>query len=157
MIKETSRLIVDSGLSLIVPLGHIRAAFGSTRKAGARVGRFESTVSDQYVPYIVPQEHGQKTDVRWLGLHDLSGAGLDVSGAPLLQFSALHYSANDLFAAPHSHQIPWRDSTLLCLDIQQRGLGTASCGPDTLPRYRLRAGTHRFAYTLSTRRGPRRP
>ena len=119
------------------------------RKAGARIGRFESTVSDQYVPYIVPQEHGQKTDVRWLQLRNASGAGLEVSAAPLLQFSALHYSANDLYAAPHSHQIAWRDSTLLGLDIQQRGLGTASCGPDTLPRYRLRAGTHRFAYTLA--------
>ena len=31
---------------------------------------------------------------------------------------------------------------------RKRGLGTASCGPDTLPQYRIPAGTHRFAYRL---------
>jgi hypothetical protein len=40
------------------------------RKAAAYVSRFESTVAEQYVPYIVPQEHGNKTDVRWLSLED---------------------------------------------------------------------------------------
>ena len=119
------------------------------RKAGARLGRFESTVTEQYVPYIVPQEHGQKSDVRWLTLRDREGRGIEVRGALPFQFSALHYSANDLYAAAHAHEIEWRDTTLLCLDVQQRGLGTASCGPDTLPRYRLRAGAHRLEYSLS--------
>ena len=36
------------------------------RKASAMVGLYQSTVSEQYVPYIMPQEHGHKTDVRWL-------------------------------------------------------------------------------------------
>ncbi|MFE2035132.1 hypothetical protein ACFXBB_18155 [Streptomyces scopuliridis] len=34
------------------------------------------------------------------------------------------------------------------LDAAHRGLGTASCGPDTLPRYRLGAGAHRWSWTL---------
>jgi beta-galactosidase len=35
------------------------------------------------------------------------------------------------------------------LDVAHRGLGTASCGPDVLPQYRLCAGTYTFAYRLS--------
>ena len=39
---------------------------------------------------------------------------------------------------------------MLSLDHAQRGLGTASCGPDTAPRYRLLARVYRFAYVLGT-------
>src|SRR5262249_35115144 len=35
------------------------------RKRGAAVARYRSTVTDQYVPYIVPQEHGGHADTRW--------------------------------------------------------------------------------------------
>ena len=38
------------------------------RNVGARYGRFQSTVTEQYVPYILPQENGNKTGVRWLTL-----------------------------------------------------------------------------------------
>ena len=37
---------------------------------------------------------------------------------------------------------------MLSLDHAQRGLGTASCGPDTRPQYRLDAPVYRFAYVL---------
>ena len=40
------------------------------RMAGVRVGRYKSNVNDQYVPYIVPQEHGNKTGLRWMVLED---------------------------------------------------------------------------------------
>jgi hypothetical protein len=34
------------------------------------------------------------------------------------------------------------------MDCIQRGLGTGSCGSDTLDKYKLKSGTHRFRYTL---------
>jgi beta-galactosidase len=37
---------------------------------------------------------------------------------------------------------------VLSLDHAQRGLGTASCGPDTAERYRLRARRYEFAFSL---------
>ena len=46
------------------------------RKAGVSVGRYTGSVADQYVPYIMPQENGNKTDVRWAALTNQSGAGL---------------------------------------------------------------------------------
>jgi len=51
-------------------------------QAAAMIGRYTSIVADQYVPYVMPQEHGHKTDVRWLALTNLAGAGLRVEGAP---------------------------------------------------------------------------
>jgi beta-galactosidase len=56
------------------------------RKRSADVGLYESTVADQYVPYIRPQENGYKTDTRWLTLTDDNGTGILVAG---ILFSAL--------------------------------------------------------------------
>ena len=107
------------------------------RKSSAMVGHYISTVSGQYVPYIMPQEHGHKTDVRWLILWDENGNGLKVEGLPVFEFSASHFSANDLYTARHTYELKPRLDTWLNIDVAMRGLGTASCGPDTLDNYRL--------------------
>lgn len=118
------------------------------RKTAAMVGLYRSTVNDQYVPYIMPQEHGHKTDVRRLALLDQNGRGLAVAASPTLEFSASHFTASDLFAARHTYDLHPRPEVILNLDAAHRGLGTASCGPDTLEKYRLLEKEYRFSYTL---------
>ncbi len=120
----------------------------SDRKASAAVGRWRSTVTDQYVPYIMPQEHGHKTDVRFLRLTDADGRGLCVAGRPTFEFSALHFSDDDLFRALHTIDLTPRAWVFLNLDAAHRGLGTLSCGPDTLERYRLMEHEYRFVYRM---------
>ena len=118
------------------------------RKRGTLVGLYEGSVAEQYVPYIVPQSHGNKTDVRWFSLVDKEGAGLLFSGNGLFEFSAGHYSADDLYRAAHTVDLEPRPEVFVTLDHRQRGLGTASCGPDTLPKYRIPPGTYRFTFRL---------
>ncbi len=121
------------------------------RKASAMVGLYRSTVTEQYVPYIMPQEHGHKTDVRWLSLTDDAGRGLMVLGSPTFEFSASHFTADDLYRARHTIDLQARDEVILNLDHRQRGLGTASCGPDTLEPYRLLDSEYHFVYRLRAR------
>jgi beta-galactosidase len=120
----------------------------SDRLASTVVGRFESTVTDQYVPYIVPQEHGHHPETRRLTLTDGAGFGLEVRGRPTIGFGASHFTAADLTAARHTNELEPRPEVLLSLDHAQRGLGTASCGPDTDARYRLLEPRYSFGYTL---------
>jgi beta-galactosidase len=120
----------------------------SDRKAAAPVGLYATTVSDLYVPYVMPQENGYRTDVRWLELGNDS-ATLRFSGEPLFGFSASHYGAADLYAAKHTVDLIPRVETVLCLDLAQRGVGTGSCGPDTFPAYRLAGHQHAFAYRIA--------
>jgi beta-galactosidase len=117
------------------------------RKASAIFGRFKSTVADQYVPYVMPQEHGNKADVRWLTLRN-GGQGLKVIAQPLISFSASHFTADDLFRARHTFELKPRAEVILNLDHAQRGLGTASCGPDTLEQYCLLKTSYQFTYRL---------
>jgi beta-galactosidase len=117
------------------------------RRRTSIVDLFAGTVTEQYVPYIMPQEHGNHTDVRWLSL-DNGHAGLHVAARGLLEFTASHFTAHDLYAANHTYDLKPRPETILSLDLHQRGLGTQSCGPDALEPYRLKPGKHRLAFEL---------
>lgn len=107
------------------------------RKEGAAVGLYSGTVDEQYEPYIMPQENGNKIDVRWVALTDAAGWGLLVVGRPTLNVSAHHYTTEDLTNARHTYELKHRPEITLNLDYAQSGLGGASCGPGTLPKYLL--------------------
>jgi beta-galactosidase len=81
-------------------------------------------------------------------LTDRRGRGLEVLGRPTIGFSASHFTVDDLWRARHTSDLAPRAETILSLDDAQRGLGTASCGPDTAERYRLLEPSYRFAYVL---------
>ena len=119
------------------------------RRAAAVVGRWASRVDAFLEPYVVPQEHGNRCDVRWVAFRAGGGpAHPPRSRRGGGEFSASHFTAADLYAARHAGDLVRRPETIVHLDHWNRGLGTASCGPDTLPRYRIGSGTHRFAWRL---------
>jgi beta-galactosidase len=120
----------------------------SDRLASTTIGRFRSTVTDEYVPYVNPQEHGHHPDTRWVRLTNARGGGLEVRGLPTIGFGASHFTAHDLAVARHVNELTPRPEVFLSLDLAQRGLGTASCGPDTAERYRLRERRYTFAFEL---------
>ena len=106
------------------------------RKTSADMGVWKNTVSGQYVPYVRPQENGNKEDVRWLELTDTNGTGLKISAAENpFSFSALHFTAADLAAVRHHFELQPRPEIILSLDAKMCGLGNSSCGPGVLERY----------------------
>jgi beta-galactosidase len=118
------------------------------RRASGRVARWRSTVTGQFVPYIRPQEAGGRADVRWFELRDALGAGVRVTLGEPLQVSVTHHRAADLAAATHASDLVPRPEAVVHIDAAHRGLGTASCGPDTLPGYLVGPGTYRWSWTL---------
>ncbi len=119
------------------------------RNTGAAVGLYATTIDEMYEPYIVPQEHGNRTGICWASLSNESGTGLLIRAeSQPLEMSASHYTAADLFAANHTNELVRRNETILNIDCTQRGLGGFSCGPDTLEKYKVQPGTYNFSYTL---------
>ncbi|MCX7027893.1 MAG: DUF4981 domain-containing protein [Spirochaetes bacterium] len=120
----------------------------SDRKAGAPIGLYERDVDELRVPYVLPQENGNRTDLRWVEF-STPGSGEKIRfSAPGFDFSASHYSAEQLWKAFHECDLVRQDNIFLNLDLAQRGLGTATCGPDTLERYKIRPGTYRLDLTI---------
>jgi beta-galactosidase len=120
------------------------------RKRGAAVGRWESTVTDQHVGYIKPQEEGGHADVRSVALRAADGRELSVRCGRPSQVSVSHFDAADLAAASHVDELRPRPGTVVHIDAAHRGLGTASCGPDTLDRYLVGPGTYTWSWELVT-------
>ncbi|MBP5301125.1 MAG: DUF4981 domain-containing protein, partial [Victivallales bacterium] len=118
------------------------------RQAGGRVGLFRSTVTEQYFPYVQPQETGNHTGVRFAAVDNGRVGLLAVACGRIIEASALHFTSQELFRARHVNELEPRAETFLSLDIMQRGLGTATCGEDTRYQYRLHAGVQRLALKL---------
>ena len=114
----------------------------------ARIHRWASTVAGQYVPYVRPQENGGRTAVRWFELTGNDGKGLRIDLDKPLQVSATPYRANDLADTTHNIDMTPSGNVVVNIDAAHRGVGTASCGPDTLDKYILGGGTYTFNWTV---------
>ena len=120
------------------------------RKTNGRQGVYESTVSEQFFPYLKADDCGNLTDVKWIAVQNKeSNTGLLVSAEGTIEASALHFLPEDLQKANHVYQLSPRNSTYLSLDYGSMGTGSATCGQATLEKYRLPSNRkYSWSYTL---------
>ena len=118
------------------------------RRAGAALGTWTCRIEELHVPYIRPQESGGRADVRWLELSGSDGRTVRVELDDPAQVTVSRYSAEDLTDATHASDLQPSGRLFVTLDAAHRGLGTASCGPDTLPAYRVGPGERRLTWTV---------
>ena len=114
-----------------------------------RPGLYESTVSDQAFPYIMPQETGNHLGARWVELTDDQNC-LRVEGEGF-EFSALHQTIEGLDGAQHTWEIPEENRTDLLICYKNSGIGSASCGPALDPRYALTETEFDLCFALRTK------
>ncbi|GAA4638240.1 glycoside hydrolase family 2 TIM barrel-domain containing protein [Actinoallomurus vinaceus] len=119
------------------------------RCAGGPVGSHEAAIDELFTPYLRPQESGGRHGVRRFTLTGPAHT-LRVRLDRPRQVSFTRYRATDLAAASHHDELVPRPECVVHIDAAHRGLGTASCGPDTLPAFLVGAGTHRWSWTLET-------
>ena len=112
------------------------------RNSGAFFGIWNSTVTEQYEPYVRPQDNGYKSDVRWVQFLDEKNRGIKFESDVPLFMQALHVEEDDLHQARHINGEPkkyrkleFQDDIFLKLDARQCGLGGSSCGPQPLKKY----------------------
>jgi beta-galactosidase len=120
------------------------------RNSSAMVGVYEGRPDE--LPYLVPQEFGLRTECRWLECRDDNTGEvirIEADGC-LLHMSAVRYTPEALFDARDRTELRQHNKLVIHVDIAHRGLGTASCGPDTRSDYIIGAGTYRFAYVVSS-------
>jgi beta-galactosidase len=127
-------------------------AYPDTR-AASRIGVYASTVDALQTPYVRPQENGARADVRWVRLRREDGAGIAVrqgEGSPAFWFTARRWTSEQLDAADHTPDLAPGEVVWVNLDHGQHGIGSQSCGPGSLPQYRLAAAEASFGFTFST-------
>ena len=112
------------------------------RCKGARLGVYRNLVKDNMAAYIVPQECGAKTGVRYAKVTDRKGRGMlfemDPNCGPMM-FSALPYTPHELENARHPYELPEVHYTVVRAALGQMGVGgDDSWGSPTHPEYLLK-------------------
>ena len=113
----------------------------SDRKCGARLGVFTGSAKENMADYLIPQECGNREEVRWLEVYgkDLKGIRFEAEGTPFAA-SVLPYSAYELENAMHAHELPKINYTWVRLMAAQTGVGgDDSWGAPVHEQYKLKA------------------
>ena len=107
------------------------------RREGARLGLWEYRAAENMTPYLLPQECGNRTGVRWAEITNAKGRGLKLwlNGG---EFSALPYTPHEIENAAHGYELPPVSYTVLKMSARQMGVaGDDSWGARTHPEYLL--------------------
>jgi beta-galactosidase len=125
----------------------------SDRCESAFLGLYEGTIAELETPYIMPQENGNRYDVRQITLFGENAEKGQASSVTIqpdapVNMSVSRYTQKNMWDALHLFDlvdtIAGGGYYTLNIDIAQRGVGTATCGPDTLEQYRVRGGVYRM-------------
>jgi beta-galactosidase len=122
-------------------------AYADARLA-ARVGRHAMAVDAMQTPTVMPQENGNRSQVRWADLTGPGTPGLRIEGRPHVELTVRRWSSEDLDAARHQADLRPRDRVFVNADLAQHGVGTGACGPAVLEPYRLEARPATYAFAL---------
>ncbi|MFC6727104.1 glycoside hydrolase family 2 TIM barrel-domain containing protein [Natronoarchaeum mannanilyticum] len=111
------------------------------RKTGSEIGRYAGGIDDQFVPYRVPSDNGNKTDVRWVSVTS-EDVGVVVSGDQPLNVRLDQYE--NLASASRLEELVEKDGTTLFADVAVSGVGGTPVKP--LPEYRVQPEPVSFSF-----------
>ncbi len=117
------------------------------------IGRYESTVDSMFTHYPRPQDNGNHEQCAEVILSQ-NGKGhkaQDTEPAYSIRvsaidkpfsFSVLPWTARQIAATAHDHELPHPTATYLSIDCAVLGLGNSSCGPGVLKKYAITKDKH---------------
>jgi beta-galactosidase len=119
---------------------------------GADVGIYNQNIFDFMENYVVPQENGNRTDVRWMYLHNQrSRDGLLVVADSLLSMSAWPYTEENIQNARHTNKLKDAGFITLNIDLIQMGVGGNDSWSDVaapLEQYQIKAKNYQYSFYL---------
>jgi beta-galactosidase len=120
----------------------------SDRKSAAEVGIYDLGVNEQY-EYEKPMERGNHEEVRWAKLYGKLLPGLTIqSDANLMQFAALPHTDEQMYPVEYKIDLPASTSTVVCVSTKTLGVGSASCGPQPLEKFKVYSDPTTFSYLI---------
>ncbi|MCF8226243.1 MAG: DUF4981 domain-containing protein [Bacteroidales bacterium] len=116
------------------------------RKTGAKTGRYQTTVDEDEVPYLVPQDYGNKTDVHWVTITDEEGVGLKFHSDQPFNTSIQKYSTDRLTRAGFRNQLKEDSAVTLNLDYRVSGVGGTAIS--VINKYRVLPADYAFTFFI---------
>jgi beta-galactosidase len=121
------------------------------RNYGFDAAIYSQNIKDFMEPYAVPQENGNRTDVRWMLFADKQKKGLLVVADSLLSMSAWPYTEKNLESAKHTTDLKDAGYLTLNIDLIQMGVGGNDSWSDVaapIEKYQVPAEPYRYSFYL---------
>lgn len=142
------RMMLDKKLDRMTFFGRGPFENYSDRKSAAEVGLYEIGVNEQYA-YEKPMERGNHEEVRWAKLSGKNMPSLLVqSDEKLMQVAALPHTDEQMNPVEYKIDLPASTATILSVSTKTLGVGSNSCGPQPLDKFKVTAENTSFAYTI---------
>jgi len=122
------------------------------RCQGADVAIYSLPVNDFMEPYVMPQENGNRTGIRWMFLSDERNKGLMIVADSLLSMSAWTYTEESINNAMHTNKLTDAGFNTLNIDMMQMGVGGNDSWSDVaapLEKYRITAKDYHYCFYLA--------
>ena len=143
------RLTMPEGAEQMSYFGYGPMESYADKRLASRLDEFSSTVTENYEPYVFPQENSSHWGCRWADVHTVAGHGfLFTSGEPF-SFSASHFSPEQLTEKKHHYELAREPETTVILDCRQSGIGSNSCGPQLAEEFRFQETEFACSVTIS--------
>ncbi len=115
----------------------------------AKMGLYQSSITDHFEDYIRPQENMAHAGTKWASVYSYAGHGLlAVKCEDDISFNASHYTPKMLERTKHNYELEPLSETVFCIDCRQHGIGSNSCGPKPAEKYRFKAEDFKFKFKL---------
>jgi beta-galactosidase len=121
------------------------------RRTGFEAGIYSQPINGFNEPYVVPQETGNRTDVRWMYLSDKNNNGLLIVADSLLSMNAWPYTEKNIEAAKHTYKLKDAGFITLNIDLLQMGVGGNDSWSDVgapLDKYQIPAKAYNYSFYL---------
>lgn len=112
-------------------------------------GLFQTTAKAMHEDYLRPQENGSHHGCDFVTVSSPDKmASLTAASPETFAFNASVYTQEELTKKAHNYELEESPYTVLCLDYRQSGIGSNSCGPDLLEKYRMNEEAFSFGFRL---------
>lgn len=120
----------------------------SDKHQASVLGKFRTTAWQNHEDYLMPQENGSHFNCDYIKVEGASAGIAAVSEIPF-SFNISPYTQEELTEKAHNFELMPSGGTVLCLDYKQSGIGSNSCGPQLLEKYRFDENQFKFECTLT--------
>ena len=121
------------------------------RRFGFNSAVYSQPISTFMEPYVMPQENGNRTDVRWMFLADKQENGLLVVADSLLSMSAWPYTEENINDAKHTNELKESGFITLNIDLIQMGIGGNDSWSEVaqpIEKYQIPAKNYSYTFYL---------
>lgn len=108
-----------------------------------KIGMFSSNPDNEYVSYVMPQEHGNHAFTKMLAVN-----GLRFESENPFDCNVSNYSCETLTEAMHTDELKKDGNTHIRIDYKNSGIGSNSCGPELIEEFRLKEKEISFNFTI---------